>query len=940
MKISFDNISLNQKNEVSKENFKSFDKVNTKNLSECAVLPSNSLAGDYENGKSSLKSFKDRLSVSDVDTVCDAMTVMANTMSSEDFMKACKDGVDMSDVPVGDGVTILDRIKLAIKKAGVEIEGFTDTIDKDTLNKMTGNVAYSNSLLKSQNGYEQALSKELERYDVTLSENSAEEIKEAYERIGDVDKLSDGMKRFLVIQKADPTIDNLFIAKHSVSENVTSSGGDFFTLETGGYLGRKSSESEVDSADEIIKLLKGLGASTDSETISSAKWLIDNNLYVTKENLSKVSSLSKLEFPVSAESFSKSVAIALSEGKAPKDAVIGRTENIYEKALRMSGEMEKAISYEGEDIKFIKASRVLSEVRLAMTSQANLLLLKSDFSIDTKDMEEYVERLKEIEKSFEYRDAVEVTKVAKAFDEIKKAPLAVVNFVSANPLADVEAIHTEALKMTVDFKKVSETYEAVGTKVRTDLGDSFKKAFSNVDSLIDSIGLIKDDETRRCVRILGYNRLEITRDNVERIRESDRKLSNVIGKITPADTLNLIRKGSSPIKMTVDELNEYLEAKEKSDEASMEKYSKFLYKLERNNDISAEDREQYIEVYRLFYELKKGDYAAIGSLINSGRELSLANLKEEIKTRKHGYVDVKVDAGFGLTAFEDELSPERLMNTTINDDTDIYKLMDEVVKVPMDEAAERDYREAQYSLYREAMNTPTEVVEELVNSNQSVTINNLLAADALMKFDSADILRANEASRGKLMKASEKIKNSMTGGEELSDTMESTLEEVKEEIVNTAMESDTYIDVKALSLLHRQMTLAVSLTREENYKIPVEIDGEYTLINLKVVHDKESEPSANVSFATENFGSVNARFSVDKGEVSGIISTNFEEAVDKLKEVSDKISENISVVYLKESRNNKQFSKISLKDNVNEVSTAELYKAASDFVKAIATSNR
>lgn len=940
MKISFDNISLNQKNEVSKENFKSFDKVNTKNLSECALLPSNSLAGDYENGKSSLKSFKDKLSVSDVDTVCDAMTVMANTMSSEDFMKACKDGVDMSDVPVGDGVTILDRIKLAIKKAGVEIEGFTDTIDKDTLNKMTGNVAYSNSLLKSQNGYEQALSKELERYDVTLSENSAEDIKEAYERIGDVDKLSDGMKRFLVIQKADPTIDNLFIAKHSVSENVTSAGGDFFTLETGGYLGRKSSESEVDSADEIIKLLKSLGASTNSETISSAKWLIDNNLYVTKENLSKVSSLSKLEFPVSAESFSKSVAIALSEGKAPKDAVIGRTENIYEKALRMSEEMEKAISYEGEDINLIKASRVLGEVRLAMTSQANLLLLKSDFSIDTKDMEEYVERLKEIEKSFEYRDAVEVTKVAKAFDEIKKAPLAVVNFVSANPLADVEAIHTEALKMTVDFKKVSETYEAVGTKVRTDLGDSFKKAFSNVDSLIDSIGLIKDDETRRCVRILGYNRLEITRDNVERIRESDRKLSNVIGKITPADTLNLIRKGSSPIKMTVDELNEYLEAKEKSDEASMEKYSKFLYKLERNNDISAEDREQYIEVYRLFYELKKGDYAAIGSLINSGRELSLANLKEEIKTRKHGYVDVKVDAGFGLTAFEDELSPERLMNTTINDDTDIYKLMDEVVKVPMDEAAERDYREAQYSIYREAMNTSTEVVEELVNSNQSVTINNLLAADALMKFDSADILRANEASRGKLMKASEKIKNSMTGGEELSDTMESTLEEVKEEIVNTAMESDTYIDVRALSLLHRQMTLAVSLTREENYKIPVEIDGEYTLINLKVVHDKESEPSANVSFATEKFGSVNARFSVDKGEVSGIISTNFEEAVDKLKEVSDKISENISVVYLKESRNNKQFSKISLKDNVNEVSTAELYKAASDFVKAIATSNR
>ena len=109
-------------------------------------------------------------------------------------------------------------------------------------------------------------------------------------------------------------------------------------------------------------------------------------------------------------------------------------------------------------------------------------------------------------------------------------------------------------------------YEAVGTEVRPDLGDSIKKAFNNVDALIEEAGLSPDDENRRAVRILGYSGMEINEENIGRIKEADNRVNSMIESLTPKNVLRLIRENINPLNMNIDELNEKLASYEAEEE--------------------------------------------------------------------------------------------------------------------------------------------------------------------------------------------------------------------------------------------------------------------------------------------------------------------------------------------------------------------------------------
>ena len=57
-----------------------------------------------------------------------------------------------------------------------------------------------------------------------------------------------------------------------------------------------------------------------------------------------------------------------------------------------------------------------------------------------------------------------------------------------------------------------------------------------------------------------------------------------------------------------------------------ERFSQFLWKLERNKEISEEERRSFIGVYRLLHQVEKSDGAAIGAVLNQGADLTLKNL--------------------------------------------------------------------------------------------------------------------------------------------------------------------------------------------------------------------------------------------------------------------------------------------------------------------------
>ncbi len=925
MRISFDNRDLADIKKAT-EAYSSAPEIRTKGASFSysveSAIPDNR---SYENKKATLNEFKDTIKDVDVALNQDYMTVMAHTASSEDYGRMMKDGVNPMDCEVSDSVTILDRIKLDVALGGGEIEGFTDTLDKETVEAMTG----SASLPASDCGLE------IPAYNVTVDNETIKESVEAFKQLSDVTEMTEGMKKFFLSSEKELSVANLYLAKHS-SDALTSDGGRgarYFTIDDKGHLAKRAEGSDHESLKAEVKdLLTRLEIPADEETVENGTWLVDNSICVNKENIEKLAEINSVSLPISKEDYVKLAAIAFSEGKSPADAVVTRTDSFYNEAVRLT--------------------RVLEETRLKMTSEANLVLLKSDYHIDTKDLEAYVETLKKVEDSAQYKELKAVSEVKETIAEIRSLPAAVIASLSfsgrtgldrptegsgeISSLSDMtlQDIKDRGLDYKSRFEQAFETYETVGTEVRRDLGDSIRKAFRNVDEILKETGFEPTEQNRRAVRILGYNSMPITKESVEKIKEADAKLSAAINRITPEDTLKLIRSGRSPIKMSVGELNEYLDAKEDVAKEEIEKYSKFLYKLERNNGITEAERKEFIEVYRLFHKLEKTDCAAIGSILNAGGELTLGNLKTAVKTANSRGMDVKVDDSFGLLVSDirNELSPERISAIEFSDGTSLDTLYKNLSEAEVSAQYEEDWNRRQYREMKEAMKAPEEVVTELVMNKVPVTANNLRAAWGLMKRKNDVFFNDLDSD---ITEEIERIPEEFETAESAGNAYNTMIERAKESIYETAMNRERFIDVRALQLAFSKLTVARRYSESETYEIPMELDGEKTSINLKVVHNPDEEANVVISSETEDLGRFTARLNMKDGEVKGYIACFYKDTVTKMEKVADILGGGVKAVYSKTSDTDATLSKIPMRRNSDSVSTEDLYKTAKRFLLAL-----
>ncbi len=899
MKITFDNMTHTEFSHA-KESVSNQTKVaeHAAAYSGYQITPSQVETTEYEAGG---KAFDKIAAATDANSLkynTDKLVVLSHTMSEESYSSYLKDG-ELKDVKPEDAVNIMDRIKMELVKGGTVIDGFTDDLPK-----------------------------ELKR-----------EVKQAEEKAAELTEMTEGMVRSLVSTGNEPTIDNLYLAKFSDGGDRTGASGSYFSIEAPGYLAKKA--VPVDEAElkaQVTELLKSeTGMEPDEESIEAGVWLVKNSFMVNEENIENYKRAESVVLPVSPEQLKKAIGIALVEGKNPKDADLTRTESIYEEAVRITDDILKMSDAE------VHAARVFEEVRLKMTTEANLLLIKSGFSIDTKDLEAYVEALRKIENTAEYKEAKAVSEVKETIEEIKTLPAAVIGrMMTTIPDADLLTIREEGSKIRETFDTAMEKYEQVSTEVRPDLGDSIKKAFGNVDDILTEEGLEVTDSNRRAVRILGYNSMPIDEKSIAQVRELDIKLNHVIKALTPKDTLDLIRKGTSPVRMSVEELTDYLSEKESTNEEKMEKYSKFLYKLERSDQITQQEREQYIEVYRLLHQLEKTGYAAIGGLIKTGRDLTFGNLKEEIKTAKHIGSDIKIDESFGflVTELEDKLSPDTMKITNISDDTSLYRAYDSVVNEPADEVLEQEYEREMFNReFRTGLEASDASIIELLSNNEPVTISNLTGMELLIRQRGRAFKKVDEI-RGKDFRDEiDELSDDFDEEEKAHEDYMKMADNSKEAVFERAMASDSYIDVKELTLTHKQLSLAADLSREETYNVPMEIDGEMTDVMLKIVHNEKEEPSVAVSIDTEMLGRVSARFTIDDGKTSGYIACNYEESVTKLQKVADIMGDGISVIHTRDTDRDFAFSKLSVKDNSKRVSSEELYKTAKRFLKSIGDTN-
>lgn len=193
-------------------------------------------------------------------------------------------------------------------------------------------------------------------------------------------------------------------------------------------------------------------------------------------------------------------------------------------------------------------------------------------------------------------------------------------------------------------ENVIRAYEASGTEVRKDLGDSITKAFRNVDDILASEDMEMSEANRRAVRILGHNGVEINRETIESIKYFDAKLTNAVSRMQPAMVMSMIRRGINPLNEDLDSLNDSIDriiAEE--GETPEDRYSSFLVKMEEAGDITENERAAYIGIYRLLYRIETRDGAALGAALRSDKKLTLRNLLTEVRSERASGIDTVID---------------------------------------------------------------------------------------------------------------------------------------------------------------------------------------------------------------------------------------------------------------------------------------------------------
>lgn len=878
----------------------------------------------------------------------DYMIVMSNTMSEEDYAELQKEGFHFESMDPDTAVTIVDKIKAELVRSGKHIAGYTDDLDMDTLAAAVGSEALAAAVAQS---FRQA--------DLPLTEENLNDIVQAWNMAAELKPLEGGTAGYLIDNEMEAEIWNLYLAQNSGAGKGTAAAPRYYEEEIQGYY-TQSAEAlkEADLSEEIDKVLLQSGREINEDNRRAAQWLLKNGHLLTAENLERLEELKELELPVSGEAFAAAAAAAIAEGKKPiHGELTGEGGNIYEKAS------EVAAYYQSSDIleKYagdVTARRQLEEIRLRMTAEVNVKLLKSGFAIDTAPMEELVEALKQAEaelaKQYFPSDAEAVekyrsyTQTNAVMADLPGLPAQILGtFAEGQATATLEEFHGAGKALQSSYEKAQADYEAMMTAPRSDLGDSIKKAFANVDDILQDLDLELTEENRRGARILGYNRMEMTVENIEAVKAADNQVRAVVEKMTPAAVMKMIKDGVNPLEKSFAELENYFEELSEDYREASESYSRFLYGLEKNHEITEEERAGYIGIYRLLRQIEKTDGAAVGALVNTQAQIQFSSLLNAVRSGKVKTLDRKVSDGLGAVTElmrKGESISDQIAKAFVKSAETI------LTEVSYSQDGEAEYNRIRLEEIRQAAQADADSVAMLQRGEVTANAENLMAAQALI-HDTDDIFAAADKRKtASGQQASEEADAEVVRSLELWQRLEQkeafreayteTVEEAAAAVEEASFrEAGTSLDVRRMQLIHKQLTVVSSLAQQEEYIVPMYIGDRLSRVHLTFDRSGEEKSAVQISVRMNGEESLEAALSLENGTIHGIFTGKTEEEVMKLQRVADtfkeEAKENWTVGELHIVTADRTVSGIHTVNNTGKTDNAELYRVAKVFLHAV-----
>ena len=258
------------------------------------------------------------------------------------------------------------------------------------------------------------------------------------------------------------------------------------------------------------------------------------------------------------------------------------------------------------------------------------------------------------------------------------------------------------------------------------------------------------------------------------------------------------------------------------EEDNTEKYSEYLWKLEKNKSITKEERDAYIQLYRIIEHINREDGRAAGSVAKSGANLTLANLYSAVKTIRAGAIDKTVDDDFGL------------LESGYSED-DLTKYMENAANLMEDEQLHNEYK------YERFVKKLDKVLDnETISEQELLRITNTMESSSLNNIYNAMIALDNSFYKVMKDELDEKTTNELQKIEDMWASEDGEFEEeqavVAYENLKRAAHLSGDIDSFERSLLKNNMinTFSFMAKQAENrsYYVPMEIAGEETVVHM------------------------------------------------------------------------------------------------------------
>lgn len=824
---------------------------------------------------------------------------IASRLTIEDYNELIKEG----DLLEAYDLVRLDKALARIKE---QRECKEENMEKQVqdLTQNRKEIVHTANSNKSNSTTSEEIIKRLEEANLPITDNNIAKISTAVGLSGSVDSISDKEKYYLISNNLEPTIENIYKSTFSSTNINKTTFSDSVLNEmktqiegviesTGLELNEENQNKAIwllehdlpltkenlvklDQLDDINmamqeddynnktldKLIESVaqGISPEKTNISdNTKYAYNVLNIIDNTSDSTIRKAMELGEVITVSSLKRANGLLIKEGNNSSSS------NSFRDVLNDVATEQSINNLNSEDIRFITAKRQLEEIRLKMTTEVCVKLMNKGIQLDTEELSTIVKELREQENTY-YRnllqeanapDSLENIEILKEttqkLNDLKTMP----SYILGSTLKDrnietIQSIHETGSALKVQLDKAKDSYDTLMTEPRKDLGDSIQKAFTSVDNILTDMDLELTNENRRAVKILGYNNMEITKESISQIKSYDAQLNNLLKEMHPAVVVDMIKEGVNPLNTSITELNEQLsDRKENLGISEEEKYSEFLWKLEKENGITPEERKTYIGIYRLLNNVEKTDGAALGSVIKANQEVTLNHLLTAVRTIKSKRMDFSVDDDFGalesltfskenitsqietafnynvkeeessldveeqsiiqeeigymetlLRSIKDEISPAKMNSIAeaMESSVDVLnysleKLYEELSANNDNEDVSKDYIEEKVRMVREVAKNPEEPIRFLNNYNIETTINNIFAAGEILENGNTVF---------------KKVKNLLDNAENNLD-LETDIDNSKSDIRNTMNEIvDSLVDDETMIKQYEQLDEKIS----------------------------------------------------------------------------------------------------------------------------------